>query len=444
MEKISSVEAMKACLGRIEKTKHLNALTHTAAEQALDAAAAADKKKAAGQHSALLGVPVVLKDNIAVRGMPMTCGSKMLHNFMPPYDAAVTTKLKSAGAVILGKSNMDEFSLGTSGETSFYGAAKNPLDATRTAGGSSGGSAAAVAAGQCFGALGTDTGGSVRLPASFCGLVGLKPTPGSISLEGIMPMASALDTVGIFAKTVADSALILSAISDADTQKIPKYELKGKKIALLKEFRAVKTDGAVSDAFGKAAAFFESGGARVDEAGLPYTDALFGAYLILTSGEFSTNMGRFDGIKYGYRARGAADVASLYETTRTEGFGDEVKKRILFGNFVLGEQNYQKYFVKAQKVRALITARMKEIFKKFDAVIAPTAPSVAFALGQKDASAEKRNADAFLTLANLAGLPAVSVPCKTKGLPIGLQIIMAPNKERELLGLAAAFEGGQA
>jgi aspartyl-tRNA(Asn)/glutamyl-tRNA(Gln) amidotransferase subunit A len=452
-KKISSAEVTRACLDKIKASK-LNAVNYTAEESALKQAEAADRRIAAGNALPLTGVPLLIKDNICVKDMPATCSSKMLENYIPPYDAAVVERLKDAGAVLLGKTNMDEFAMGSSNETSYFGAVLNPADNTRVPGGSSGGSAAAVSGNLCFGALGSDTGGSIRQPAALCGAVGLKPTYGAVSRYGLIAFGSSLDQIGLLTRTVYDAALLLSVIGgydkrDSTSQKTdcPDYlreiggGLKGLKIGLPKEYFGEGLDAEVKEAVLRSAKRFEAAGAEVTEISLPYTDAGLSVYYVIACAEAASNLARFDGVRYGYSAVGAKDLEELYVKTRTEAFGSEVKRRIMLGNYVLSSGYYDAYYLKALKVRTLIRKAFGDAFQKCDALLGPTSPETAFKFGEKSADPLRMYlSDVYTVTANIAGVPAVSVPCgrDSKGLPIGLQLI-APAFGESVLLRAAAF-----
>jgi len=457
---VSARQAMQACLDRIQRVDgRLHAfLSHDAAD-ALAQADAADKAIAAGTTHAqqpLLGVPVALKDVIAVKNHPLNCGSKILGRFVSPYDATVVEKLRAAGAVVFGRLNMDEFAMGSSTENSAFGLTKNPWDMSRIPGGSSGGSAAAVAADECIAALGSDTGGSIRQPASLCGCVGLKPTYGRVSRYGLVAFASSLDQIGPFTKDVRDAATLLRVISGQDPhdstsvpQAVPDYgakldgNIKGLRLGLPKEYMVGGLDPEVKAAVDAAVKQLQSLGATVEEISLPHTDYGVSVYYIIATAEASANLARFDGIRYGARVDGA-DPAELYSKTRGAGFGAEVKRRIILGTYVLSSGYYDAYYLRAQKVRTLIRNDFLKAFEQVDAIVTPTAPTAAFKIGEKsDDPLQMYLSDIFTISCNLAGICGVSVPCgftRSPKLPIGLQFLGQPFGEETMLRLAHAYE----
>jgi aspartyl-tRNA(Asn)/glutamyl-tRNA(Gln) amidotransferase subunit A len=453
---ISAVELTRACLDRAAAVEsRLNAFVTLCAPEAMEQAEIADRRFAAGNASSLTGIPLAIKDIFAVRGVRTTCASKILERFIPPYDATVIAKLRAAGAVFLGKANMDEFAMGSSTENSAFGPTRNPYDLGRVAGGSSGGSAAAVAAAECLAALGTDTGGSIREPASFCGVVGLKPTYGRVSRYGVIAYASSLDQVGPFAKTVRDAAILLKEIAGIDprdstcsARQVPNYELAltGKveaiKIGVPREFFIDGMEPAVEAAVQSALGLFESLGARVLEISLPHTDFAIAAYYLIATAEASANLARYDGIRYGLRVE-ADNTLDLYNRTRNRGFGAEVKRRIMLGTFALSAGYYDAYYLKAQKVRTLIRQDFERAFARCDIIVTPVAPTTAFKLGEKTADPlQMYLSDIFTISVNLAGLPGLSVPCGYDGLgmPIGLQLIGPPFGEEMILRVGDAYE----
>lgn len=457
-KEVSSVDLVNALLAKIEQEKDLNAYLDVYSQHALSAAKEADQKLASTKNPApLLGVPIAVKDVIVMRGGRTSCGSKMLANFISPYDATVVTKLRDAGAVIIGKTNMDEFAMGSSNENSAFGAVKNPWDRSRVPGGSSGGSAAAVAARLCYGALGTDTGGSIRQPASLCGITGIKPTYGRVSRYGLVAFASSLDQIGVFTTTVKDSAILLRAISGHDPLDstsmdlpVPNWDetinkgVKGLRIGIPKEYFIEGLNAEVESAVKAALAKLESLGAKLVPVTLPYTDAALAAYYIIAPAEASSNLARFDGVKYGHRAKNATDLMDMYCRTRSEGFGSEVKRRIMIGTYVLSTGYYDAYYLRAQKVRTLISQDFKKAFSNdCDLIACPTAPTTAFKIGEKseDPLAMYLN-DIFTIPVNLAGLPGMSIGCgfDKAGLPIGLQLIGKPFDEETLFQCAYAYE----
>ncbi|MBR4888170.1 MAG: Asp-tRNA(Asn)/Glu-tRNA(Gln) amidotransferase subunit GatA [Clostridia bacterium] len=456
-KKLSSRELTRLYLDAIERDNgKLNAYITLCPEQALAAADAADARFARGEAlGALDGIPFSLKDNISTRGVRTTCASRMLRNYTPVYNATVWEQLQAMGCVLLGKTNMDEFAMGSSGETSFFGGTKNPFDRSRVAGGSSSGAAAAVAAGLSPFALGSDTGGSIRQPAAFCGVVGLKPTYGAVSRYGLIAHASSLDQIGPLTATVEDAALVFDAISSADPRdatcrgkKAPVFSSLGKgvrglRVGLPKEYLAC-AGGEVRTAIENAAGLFRSLGAEVTECSLPTLEEALPVYYILACAEASSNLGRYDGLRYGHTT--AETCASLHEAmckNRSEGFGDEVKRRILLGTYVLSAGYADAYYKKAQALRQKILAEYTAAFEKYDVLLAPTVPTAAFAAGAapKD-PVEIYRTDICTVPVNIAGLPGISLPCGVTagGLPIGLQLIAAPFKEAKLLNAAHAFE----
>jgi len=457
---VSSRELTQACLDRIGQVDNqLKAFLSYDAADALTQADAADKKLASGvthKQQPLLGIPIALKNVIAVQGQPLTCGSKILSNFIAPYDATVVRKLKDAGAVILGLLNMDEFAMGSSTENSAFQITKNPWDATRIPGGSSGGSAAAVAADECIAALGSDTGGSVRQPAALCGCVGLKPSYGRVSRFGLVAYASSLDQIGAFGKTVRDAATMLEVISGHDPmdstsvpQPIGPYaegltgEIKGLKLGVPREYMIGGLDPEVKRAIDAAASQLQKLGAEIIEISLPHTQYAVAAYYIIATAEASANLARFDGIRYGLRVD-ANDPISLYSKTRGAGFVAEVKLRILLGTYVLSSGYYDAYYLRAQKVRTLIRQDFLQAFEKVDAIVTPTSPTAAFKIGEKSGDPlQMYLTDIFTISANLAGICGISIPCgftANPKLPIGLQLLGKPFGEQTILNVAYAYE----
>jgi aspartyl-tRNA(Asn)/glutamyl-tRNA(Gln) amidotransferase subunit A len=456
----SSRQIVQACLdqiGRVDGTIH-SFLSHNP-EDALAQADAADKALASGGASKdkpLLGLPIGIKDVIAVKDQPLQCGSKILGNFVSPYDATVISKLKDAGAIVFGRLNMDEFAMGSSTENSAFGVTRNPWDTSRIPGGSSGGSAAAVAASECPATLGSDTGGSIRQPAALCGCVGLKPTYGRVSRYGLVAFASSLDQIGPFTKDVRDAATLLSVISGQDQrdsssipQAVPDYtaaltgDIKGLKLGLAKEYMIGGLDPEVSAAMQAAVKQFEKLGAEIVEISLPHTDYAVATYYIIATAEASANLARFDGIRYCARVDGA-DPIELYSKTRGAGFGPEVKRRIILGAYVLSSGYYDAYYLRAQKVRTLIRQDFLNAFQKVDAVLTPTTPTAAFKIGEKTGDPlQMYLSDIFTISCNLAGICGVSIPCgftKSPKLPLGLQLLGKPFGEETLLKIAHAYE----
>jgi aspartyl-tRNA(Asn)/glutamyl-tRNA(Gln) amidotransferase subunit A len=426
-------------------------------ESSLDQARKIDAEIAKGRKvDALTGVPFALKDIFLTEGIKTTCGSKILHNYLPPYNGTAVQKLLDQGIVLVGKLNMDEFAMGSSTETSHLKKTKNPWDLTRTPGGSSGGSSAAVSADLCFGSLGTDTGGSIRQPAALSSIVGLKPTYGRVSRYGVIAFASSLDQVGPMAKDVTDCAHILKAIAGYDPKDstsiqapVPDYpaaltgEVKGMKIGVPKEYFVEGMDGEIESAVRKAISVYESLGATCEEISLPHTDYAVPTYYILAPAEASSNLARYDGVRFGHRSEKSKDLQEMYINSRTEGFGSEVKRRIMLGTYVLSAGYYDAYYLKAQKVRTLIRKDFEEAFKKYDVILTPVTPEPAFRLGEKtDDPLKMYLSDIFTINVNLAGLPGMSLPCGfTKaGLPIGLQLIGKYFEEEKIFRSAYAYE----
>lgn len=457
---VSARETVKACLDRIERVDgRIRAfLTHDAAD-ALAQADAVDQAVAGGATVAqrpLLGVPIGIKDVLAVKNQPLNCASKILGKFVSPYDATVIEKLRAAGAVVFGRLNMDEFAMGSSTENSAFGTTRNPWDTERIPGGSSGGSAAAVAAGECIAALGSDTGGSIRQPAALCGCVGLKPTYGRVSRYGLVAFASSLDQIGPFTRDVRDAAILLETLSGVDRRDstsiprpVPHYaaelngDIKGLKLGLPKEYMLGGLDPEVNNAVQAAVKQLQKLGAETVEISLPHTDYAVATYYIIATAEASANLARFDGIRYGQRVDGE-DPISLYGRTRGAGFGDEVKRRIILGTYVLSSGYYDAYYLRAQKVRTLIRQDFLKAFEKVDAIVTPTTPTAAFRIGEKSSNPlEMYLSDIFTISCNLAGICGLSLPCgftSAPKLPIGLQLLGKPFGEGTILKLAHAYE----
>jgi len=460
-KKISAVELLQTFIARTTAVEgRIRAFNSRDEAGALALAAASDARRAAGQSRGPLdGIPVGFKDVIAVQGQPLTCSSKMLANFISPYDATVTTKLKAAGAIPWGRLNMDEFAMGSSTENSAFGPTANPWDLTRVPGGSSGGSAAAVAAGEAPVSLGSDTGGSIRQPAALCGIVGLKPTYGLVSRYGLAAFASSLDQIGTFAHTVEDAALLLGAIAGHDERDstsfkadVPDYcaELKQRKgpwrLGVPREFFGAGLDSEVGAAVKKGIEFYRAAGCEIREVSLPLSaEYAIATYYLIATAEASSNLARYDGIRYGHRSAAAVDAIDIYAKSRAEGFGEEVKRRIILGTHVLSSGYYDAYYLRAQKVRTLIRGEFMRVFQECDALLSPTSPTAAFKLRENasDPLAMYLN-DIYTIGVNLAGLPGISVPCgfTGSGLPIGLQVIGQPFREAELLAIASAYEQG--
>lgn len=457
-KKDASVEEVtKAHLDKVDIIdSKIDAFLYVAKDEALKDAKVLDEKLSKGEDIGILGgVPLGIKDNISVKGMQNTCASKILEGYVSPYDATVSENVKSQGGVILGKLNMDEFAMGSSTENSAFKITKNPWDLERVPGGSSGGSAAAVAASEIPLALGTDTGGSVRQPASFCGIVGLKPTYGRVSRNGVVAYGSTLDQVGTLGRDVKDCALLTQVIAGIDAKdfttadiKVPNYadslseDVKGKKIAIPTEFFKEGLDDNVKKAVYDALKVFEANGAIVKEVSLPLADYAISAYYLVACAEASSNLARFDGVRYGHRASNLEDATDLYFKSKSEGFGKEVKKRIMLGTYALSAGYYDAYYKKALKVRNLIKGEFEDIFKEFDAIVSPTAPTPAYKIGEKTSNAlEMYLGDIYTVPVNIAGIPAISLPCGiSNGLPIGMQIMGNYFKEDTLFNLAYSYE----
>ena len=455
----TALHATEACLERIAQVEDsVRAFIAVTNDRALDEARAADEvlRRRGAEAPLLTGIPLAIKDLIAVEGVPCTCGSKILSNFVPPYDATVIERLKAAGAVVLGKLNMDEFAMGSSTETSYSGPTHNPWDLTKIPGGSSGGSAAAVAADECIAALGSDTGGSVRQPASYCGVVGLKPTYGRVSRYGLVAYASSLDQIGPVTKDVADCATLMNLIAGHDpldstsaTVEASDFseslveDVEGITIGMPQEYFIDGVDPEVDAAVRGAVGQLESWGARVEEISLPHTEYAIACYYIIAPAEASSNLARYDGVKYGHRAEDPADLMEMYCRTRAEGFGEEVKRRIMLGTYALSAGYYEAYYRKAQQVRTLIRADFDEAFERVDLIATPVAPTAAFGLGEKLGDPlQMYLSDIFTISVNLAGVPGLSIPCgfSSSGLPIGLQLIGRHFDEATLFRAAYTFE----
>ena len=452
---ISSVELTRHFLARIERfNPGLNAVITLTADRALDAARAADLRLAAGERGRLLGIPLIHKDIFCTEGVRTSCGSRMLDNFISPYDATVVARLKAAGTVMLGKANMDEFAMGSSNETSFYGPVKNPWDTTKVPGGSSGGSSAASAARLAPFTTGTDTGGSIRQPAALTGVTGVKPTYGRVSRYGMIAFASSLDQAGVLARSAEDAAAVLQAMAGFDPKDstsidapVPDYPalldapLKGLKIGILREFfdgLESRNAALIRDAL----AVYTSLGAQTVEVSLPHLPLSVPTYYVVAPAECSSNLSRFDGVRFGYRCEQPRDLTDLYERSRGEGFGAEVKRRIMTGTYVLSAGYFDAYYLKAQKVRRLITDDFRAAFEKVDLVVGPTTPTPAFDIGAKmDDPVTMYLNDIYTIGANLAGLPGISAPCGfVDALPVGLQLIGPHFSEARLLSAAHHYQ----
>jgi len=454
---ISSVELTEAVLRRIEAVEpKVHAFITLTPDLARQQAREADERLGRGEADPLTGIPAQIKDVLCTKGVRTTAGSRILHNFVPIYDATVVERLRARGMVLVGKGNMDEFAMGSSNENSAYGPARNPWNLDRVPGGSSGGSAAAVACGECLYALGSDTGGSVRQPSALCGVVGLKPTYGRVSRYGLIAFASSLDQVGPITKDVTDCALVLNAIAGHDPRDStsiphppPDYtralvpEVKGLRLGLPREYLGEGIDPEVKEAVLTSARLLEDLGAEVEECSFPMARYALAVYYILAPSECSSNLARYDGVKYGHRAEGAENAWELFEKTRQEGFGPEVKRRILLGTYALSAGYYEAYYLKALKVRTLIIRAFEDLWQRYDALLTPTSPTPAFRLGEKTTDPVQMYLSDVCTIpVNIAGLPAISVPCgfSSEGLPIGLQIIGRPLSEETLLRVAYTYE----
>lgn len=457
-KEISAVEVAKAYLQRIdEQDSRIGAYLNVTREEALQRAKEADKLIARGKEVPILtGIPLAIKDNMCTKGIRTTCASKILGNFIPPYEATVIERLNQQGYVLLGKTNLDEFAMGSSTENSGFKPTHNPWDVNRVPGGSSGGSAAAVASQAAVAALGSDTGGSIRQPAACCGVVGLKPTYGLVSRYGLVAFASSLDQIGPITRDVRDAAILLNVIAGhdpRDSTSIPKdlpdhtaqlgKSVKGLKIGLPKEYFQAGLDKEVGASLDAARQVLEKQGASFTEVSLPHTEYGVATYYILATAEASANLARYDGVRYGYRSQDHDNLLQMYENSREEGFGAEVKRRIMLGTYVLSSGYYDAYYLKAQKVRSLIRRDFDEVFVDYDLLMTPTIPAPAFKLGEKTTDPlQMYLSDIFTISANLAGIPAISVPCgfSSKSLPIGLQFMGPAFSESLLLQTAYAFE----
>ncbi len=457
-KEITSVEATKSVLDRIDAVENkVESYITVLHEEALEKASLIDEKLAKGEDvGSLAGVPCAIKDNMCTKGVLTTCASKMLNNFKPPYSATAVEKLDAAGTVMLGKVNMDEFAMGSSTENSYFKKTKNPYDLTKVPGGSSGGSAACVAADEAPFSLGSDTGGSIRQPASFCGCVGLKPTYGSVSRYGLIAFASSLDQIGPLTKDVQDAAMVLDVISGYDPKdstsvniERPSYEkaltgdIKGLKIGIPEEYIGEGIDEEVSSAIYAAVDSLKSLGATAENMNLPLNKYALPAYYMISSAEASSNLARFDGVKYGYRAENFDDLIDLYCQSRSEGFGAEVKRRIMIGTYALSSGYYDAYYKKAQQVRTMVMEDFKSAFEKYDILVTPTSPTTAFGIGEKTTDPMQMYLGDICTVSlNIGGLPGIVIPCgyDKNGLPIGVQIIGKHFDEATILNAAYALE----
>jgi len=457
-KEITSVELTRAVLDRIDAVEEkVNAFLTVSADTAIEQAKAADKAISDGNCQTLTGIPLAIKDLLCIEGMRTTCASRILENFIPPYDAHVIGKLKQAGAVFVGKLNMDEFAMGSSTENSGFKLTHNPWDLDRIPGGSSGGSAAAVAADMCIGAIGSDTGGSIRQPASHCAVVGMKPTYGRVSRFGLVAFASSLDQIGPLTKNVTDCALLMNTIAGHDPadstsvpMDVPDYraalvgDLNGLTVGIPDEYTAMEgLDSEVADAVQNAVKVIEGMGAKQVAVSLPNTEHVVAVYYVIAPSEASSNLARYDGVKYGYRDKEQDNLIEMYRRTRSKGFGPEVQRRIIIGTYCLSAGYYDAYYGKAMQVRTLIMEDFKKAFESCDVILAPVAPTPAFKIGEKiDDPLTMYLSDIFTLSANLAGIPGISVPCgfSPAGLPIGLQILGKHFDEEKLLRVAYHFE----
>ena len=453
---ISAREIATAYLDRIkDKEPEINAFITVTEEEALKAADRVDEKIRNGEDLGLLaGIPIAVKDNISTKGIRTTCGSKMLENYIPPFEATVVEKIKEEDGIIVGKTNMDEFALGSSTETSYFGTTKNPHDTERVPGGSSGGSAAAVAAKEAPLSLGTDTGGSIRQPAAFCGVVGIKPTYGLVSRYGVVPMANSLDQVGPFGRNVKDAALLLQAIAGHDERdstsmdiNIPDYinsltgDVKGMKAAIPKEYLELEIDSNIKDSLLNAVNVLKDIGVEIEEVSLPNIKYALPDYYIISTSELSTNMSRYDGIRYGHRAESFVDIDDLIIKSRSEAFGREVKRRIMLGTYSLSKGHADEYYKKALKVRTLIKNDFDKAFTKYHIILGPTTPKLPFKIEEITDPVTMYKSDLFTVAVNLAGICALSMPCgSANGLPVGIQIMGDRFKEINILKAAYALE----
>ncbi|MFC2038564.1 Asp-tRNA(Asn)/Glu-tRNA(Gln) amidotransferase subunit GatA [Chloroflexota bacterium] len=456
-KQVSSVELTKACLERITSVEaKIKSIVTITGDLALEQAEKADKRIAAGEMNPLLGVPTLIKDNMCTKGVLTTCSSKMLENFIPPYNATVVEKIGERGAVFIGKANMDEFAMGSSTENSALFTTHNPWDESRVPGGSSGGSAAAVGADEVIWALGSDTGGSIRQPAGFCSVTGLKPTYGRVSRYGLVAFASSLDQIGPLTKDVTDSALVMNAISGHDSrdstssaEPVPDYtkcltgDLRGLRIAVPKEYFVDGMQSGVEDAVNNAIVKMEELGATVDrDVSLPSTRYSLAVYYIIAPSEASANLARYDGVKYGFSYQDSDSMWDAMQKTRQYGFGPEVKRRIMLGTYALSAGYYDAYYLKAQKVRTLIRREFDATFEKYDVILTPTSPTVPFKIGEKtDDPVQMYLSDVCTLPINIAGVPAISIPAGfSDGLPVGMQIIGKPFDEESIFKVTHAFQ----
>jgi aspartyl-tRNA(Asn)/glutamyl-tRNA(Gln) amidotransferase subunit A len=453
----SALQIAEAVFSRIDAVEErVHSFIRLMKEEAMIAAEKADADIKKGNIKALTGVPIALKDIVCTKGITTTCGSHILYNFVPPYDATVVEKLRDAGAVFVGKSNMDEFAMGSSTETSYFGVTRNPWDLTRIPGGSSGGSATAVAADECIAAIGSDTGGSIRQPAALCGVVGMKPTYGRVSRFGLIAFASSLDQIGPFTKDVEDCAIMMNALAGFDPKEstsvpvgVPDYrqytgrDIQGWKVGIPREYFIEGIDPEINAAIKNAIAVIEKIGGKCVDISLPHTEYCLAVYYIIAPAEASSNLARYDGVKYGFRSADGGNLLDIYKNTRSQGFGVEVKRRIMIGTYALSAGYYDAYYKKASQVRALIKRDFEEAWKKCDVILTPTTPTPAFKIGEKtDNPLQMYLSDIFTISTNLAGIPGISVPCgfTSGGLPVGVQFLAGHFEEGKLIQIASAYE----
>jgi aspartyl-tRNA(Asn)/glutamyl-tRNA(Gln) amidotransferase subunit A len=453
----SAVQIAEAVFSRIDAVEErVHSFIRLMKEEAMIAAEKADDDIKKGNIKALTGIPIALKDIVCTKGITTTCGSHILCNFVPPYDATVVEKLRDAGAVFVGKTNMDEFAMGSSTETSYFGVTRNPWDLARIPGGSSGGSATAVAADECVASIGSDTGGSIRQPAALCGVVGMKPTYGRVSRFGLIAFASSLDQIGPFTKDVEDCAIMMNALAGFDPKEstsvpveVPDYrqytgrDIHGWKVGIPREYFIEGIDPEVNAAIKNAIAVIEKIGGKCVDISLPHTQYCLAVYYIIAPAEASSNLARYDGVKYGFRSADGGDLLDMYKNTRSQGFGVEVKRRIMIGTYALSAGYYDAYYKKASQVRALIKRDFEEAWKKCDVILTPTTPTPAFKIGEKtDNPLQMYLSDIFTISTNLAGIPGISVPCgfTPGGLPVGVQFLAGHFEEGKLIQIASAYE----
>jgi len=454
---VTATQVTQSVFDRIDAVEDkVRAYIRLMKDEAFAAAANADEDIKKGDIKPLTGIPIALKDIVCTKGHITTCGSHILHNFVPPYDATVVEKLRDAGAIFIGKANMDEFAMGSSTETSYFGPTRNPWDLERIPGGSSGGSAAALAADECIASIGSDTGGSIRQPAALCGIVGMKPTYGRVSRFGLIAFASSLDQIGPFTKDVEDCAIMMNVLAGYDPKEstsvnaeVPDYrqfvgrDIRGWKIGIPKEYFIEGIDPEISAAIKKAVTVIEHSGGQCVDISLPHTQYCVAVYYIIAPAEASSNLARYDGVRYGFRATDVRELLEMYKESRRQGFGAEVKRRIMIGTYALSAGYYDAYYKKASQVRALIKKDFDEAFKQCDVILTPTTPTAAFNIGEKtDDPLQMYLSDVFTISTNLAGIPGISVPCgfTSGGLPIGMQFLASHFEEGKLIQIASVYE----